>query len=227
MTKIHTLSFGVLAAVLSVTSLPAAATTFEVVSGTRAVALGSFGNTIGQSFTAVDNSLTSIGFQFTRGANAAAVNSAYTLNILSGDGLSGASLYSTSFVVAPTLAQRTFTFVDILLPSIAATIGSRYTATLTSTNIRNLVGIGPTVNIANGQQVTGDAYAGGTAYFTTVPYTDCATTTNCDFNFRVSGTTVAAVPEPATWATMFLGLSLGGIALRRRSRRSATVRAAA
>ncbi|MBD8545284.1 PEPxxWA-CTERM sorting domain-containing protein [Sphingomonas sp. CFBP 8760] len=38
---------------------------------------------------------------------------------------------------------------------------------------------------------------------------------------------VAAVPEPATWATMFLGLSLGGVALRRRSRRSATVRAAA
>ncbi len=227
MTTFRTLALGAVAVALSLTSLPAAATTFEVVSGARAVALGSFGNTVGQSFTAVDNSLTSIGFQFTRGANAAAVNSAYTLNILSGDGLSGTSLYTTSFVVSSTLAQRTFTFVEILLPSIAATIGSRYTATLSSTNIRNLVGIGPTVNTSTGVQLTGDAYAGGTAYFTAVPYADCTTTTNCDFNFRVSGTMVAAVPEPATWATMFLGLSLGGVALRRRSRRSATVRAAA
>jgi hypothetical protein len=223
MTMFRTLSLGALAAVLSVTGLPAAAATFEYLSGTRAVALGLNGNTVGQSFTAVDNSLTSIGFQFTRGANAAAVNSEYTLNILAGDGLSGTSLYATTFTVSPTLAQRTFTFVDILLPSIATTINSRYTATLTSTNIRNLVGTGP--DAQNG--VTRDIYTGGQAYFTNIPYTNCsnASTSTCDLNFRFTGTTVAAIPEPATWATMFLGLSLGGVALRRRARR--TVRIAA
>lgn len=225
MTIFRTLSLGALAAILSATSLPAAAATFASVPGARGGTLGSFGNTVGQSFTAIDTALTSIGFQFSRPSATNGTYADYTLNILSGDGLSGTSLFTTTFAVG--VASRAFSYVDVALPSIATTVGSRYTAVLTSTNTRHVLGLGPDYNTSTGRPLAGDPYAGGRAYLTTTSYANCTNTntSDCDLNFRVTGTTVAAVPEPATWATMFLGLSLGGIALRRRARRPVRIAA--
>jgi len=225
MTMFRTLALATVAATLSLTSLPAAAATIVSAPGTRGGTLGSFGNTVGQSFTAIDNTLTSIGFQFSRPSATNGTDASYTLSILSGEGLSGTSLFSTSFAV--TVASRAFSYVDIALPNLTATIGSKYTAVLNSTNTRYVLGLGPDYNTSTGRPLAGDPYAGGRAYLTTTSYANCTntSTSDCDLNFRVTGTTVAAVPEPATWATMFLGLSLGGIALRRRARRSVRIAA--
>jgi len=218
MTMFRTLASGTIAAALSLTGLPAAAATIDTMSGTvRGAALGRFGNVAAQSFTAVDNVLTSIAFQFSE-ANRNNANDAYTLDLLTGDGLAGSSLLGAPISFTVTTTGRPFTFTSIALPGIAVTATERYTAVLRSTNTRYTVGLGP--DVQNG--VTRDAYAGGQAYFATAPYTNCTndSTSNCDLNARITGTTVAAIPEPATWATMFLGLSLGGVALRRRARRS-------
>lgn len=225
MTMFRTLSFSAVAACLSLTSLPAAAATFASIPGTRGVTLGNFGNTVGQSFTAIDTALTSIGFQFSRPSATSGTYADYTLNILSDEGLSGTSLFTTTFAVGVT--ARAFSFVDITLPSIVTTIGAKYTAVLTSTNTRNVLGLGPDYNISTGVPIGGDSYAGGRAYFTTAPYANCTNNnaSNCDLNFRITGTSIAAVPEPATWATMFLGLSLGGVVLRRRARRPVQIAA--
>ncbi len=216
MTMLRKLALGTLAA-LSLASTSAAAATIDTTSGLlRGAALGRFGNAAGQSFTAVDNVLTSIAFQFSE-ANRANANDAYTLDLLTGDGLAGRSLLGTPISFTVTTTGRGFTFTSVALPNIAVTAMERYTAVLRSTNTRYAVGLGPDVQSG----VTRDAYTGGQAYFAAAPYPNCtnASTSNCDLNARITGTTVAAVPEPATWATMFLGLSLGGVALRRRARR--------
>ncbi len=223
MTMLRTLSFGALAAVLSTTALPAAAATIDIASGTaRGIVLGRSGNVAAQSFTAIDNVLTAIAFQFSV-ANSANANDAYTLDLLTGDGLAGRSLLAAPVGFTVTSTGRPFVFTSVTLPNVAVTINGRYTAVLNSTNARYSIGLGP--DVQNGS--TRDAYSGGQAYFTTSPYTNCtnASTSNCDFNARITGTTVAAVPEPATWATMFLGLSLGGVALRRRARRAVRITA--
>lgn len=225
MTKFRTLALGAVAATLSLTSLPATAATFASAPGTRGGTLGNVGNTAGQSFTAIDTALTSIGFQFSRPSATSGVYADYTLNILSGDGLTGTSLFTTNFAVG--VATRTFTYVDIALPNIATIVGSKYTAVLTSTNTRHVLGLGPDYDLVKNVPLAGNPYAGGQAYFATAPYANCTntSTSDCDLNFRVTGTTVAAIPEPATWAMMFLGLSLGGAALRRRARRSVRIAA--
>jgi len=223
MTKFRTLALGAVAAALSLTSLPAAAATIAIDSGTvRGVVLGRFGNGVAQSFTAIDNVLTSVAFQFSL-ANSANANDAYSLDLLSGDGFGGTSLLAAPISFSVTTTGRPFTFTSVALPNVSVAINSRYTAVLTSTNARYSVGLGP--DEQNG--ITRDAYAGGRAYFAAPSsYTNCNTdNTNCDLNARITGTTVAAIPEPATWATMFLGLSLGGAALRRRARRSVRIAA--
>jgi hypothetical protein len=230
MTMFRRLALAGVAATLSLVSLPAAAATIASTPGTRGATLGgtasgNFGGTAGQSFTALDNTLTSIGFQFSRPSATSGTDANYTLSILSGEGLSGSSLFSTTFAVAVT--SRAFSFVDILLPNLAVTVGSKYTAVLNGTNSRYVLGLGPDYNLQTGVALSGDSYAGGRAFLTTTSYANCTndSSSNCDLNFRVVGTTVVAVPEPATWATMFLGLSLGGVALRRRARRSVRIAA--
>ncbi len=225
MTMFRRLALAGVAATVSLTSLPAAAATIASTPGTRGATLSSFGNIAGQSFTAVDNTLTSVAFQFSRPSATSGTDANYTLSILSGEGLSGASLFSTTFAVAVT--SRSFSFVDILLPNLAVTVGSKYTAVLNSTNSRYVLGLGPNYDLQTGVPLSGDSYAGGRAFLTTTSYANCTndSSSDCDLNFRVTGTTVAAIPEPATWATMFLGLSLGGVALRRRARRAVRIAA--
>jgi acetyl-CoA carboxylase carboxyltransferase component len=64
-------------------------------------------------------------------------------------------------------------------------------------------------------------YAGGNAY--TANSGSFAALTAQDINFTVTGTP-PAVPEPASWAMMILGMGAVGGALRRRSKVSTTVK---
>lgn len=193
-------------------------------SGQRAFGIGFFGNAAGQSFTAIDSTLNSIGFQF-EGLNPTFTGASYTLSLIAGEALTGTSLATRTFTVPTAINSRTPVFYDIDIGSVAVTAGQRYTAVLNSTDTRNGLVLGPDINLNTGVPLTGDAYAGGRALFATVPYPNCNNTASsaCDFNFRVSGTTLtAAVPEPATWGMMIGGFAVTGGALRRRRRATAT-----
>lgn len=202
------------------TALPAAAATLEVVSGPtgqRAVTLSAF-DPLGQSFTAFDSRLTSIGFQF-QSLNPTAANDPITLQLLSGETLTGSALFSTSFTIPNSINGRTSTWFDVAVNNWAVTTGQKYTLALSTTSsVRNAIVLGPEININTGVPVGGDAYAGGTALFATQPYQGfCQTSGICDLNFRITAVTPAgAVPEPATWALMIGGFGAIGGAMRRR-----------
>ncbi|MEO5494105.1 MAG: PEPxxWA-CTERM sorting domain-containing protein [Sphingomonas sp.] len=218
------------AAVLAATcvAVPARAGDILVTSGTgqRAYALGFFGNASGQSFTSIDSTLKSIGFQF-EGLNPTFTGGTYTLSLIAGESLTGTALVTRTFTLPTAINSRTPVWFDIDIGNVAATIGQRYTAVLNSSDTRNGIVLGPDINLNTGVPLTGDAYAGGRAIFATVPYSTCNNTATsiCDFNFRVNGTTaVAGVPEPATWGMIILGFgALAGV-VRRRSAASPRVR---
>ena len=210
-------------AIPTVAPVAASAATIQVLSGSgqRAFALGFFGNSVGQSFTSIDATLNSIGFQF-EGLNPTTTGAAYTLSLIAGESLTGTSLVTRTFTLPTAINSRTPVFFDVNVGATAVTIGQRYTAVLNSTDTRNGIVLGPDININTGTPLTGDAYGGGRALFATVPYPNCNNTSSsaCDLNFRVTGTTVAAVPEPATWAMMLTGFALLGSMARRRPHRA-------
>ena len=198
----------------------ASAATIQVTSGTgqRAFIPGAFGNVAGQSFTSVDTTLNTIGFQF-EGLNPTFTGAAYTLTLVAGESLTGTSLVTRTFTLPTAINSRTPVWYDIDVGTTAVTAGQRYTAVLTSADTRNGIVLGPDINIFTGVPVSGDAYAGGRALFATSPYPNCTNTASsaCDLHFRVIGTSaVPAVPEPAAWAMMLGGFGLLGGVLRRR-----------
>ena len=207
----------VLAAALACAISPAIAATLQVVSGPtgqRSVTLDAFGP-VGQSFTAFDRVISSVGFQF-NALNPGLVNAPISLRLLSGSTLSGAALFSTTFTLPTSINSTTATWFDIAVPSWTVTTGQSYTLVLanTSSSFRNAVVLGPEININTGQVLGTDAYAGGTALFTTQPYQNfCVTSGICDLNFRITATT-PAVPESSTWAMLVSGFGIVGGAVR-------------
>ena len=206
---------------LVVAQAPAsAADILEVVSGTngvRSVTIASQ-DPLGQSFTATNTNLTSVGFQF-NALNPGASNLPISLSLLAGETLTGTALYSTSFTLPTSINDRTATWYDLDITGWNVDAGSKYTFVMTTGNsFRNAIVLGPEINIYNGQALSGDAYAGGTALFSNSPYSGyCETNGTCDLNFRVSSFTPSgAVPEPASWALMIVGFGLTGGAMRRR-----------
>jgi len=202
-----------------VAAAPASAGDISVVSGSGIRATTTFNGPIGQSFTSIDSSLTSVGFQFQL-FNTPQPTTPFTLQLLNGAGLGGTSIYSTQFALPTTIPTSGLNWYDVSLPNIATTIGGVYTFVLSNSSLRYGVVLGPDVNIQTGQVLGGDAYTGGQA-FGVQSYPNCPNTSasQCDLNFRVRGTTATgAVPEPATWAMMIAGFGMMGGALRRRSR---------
>ena len=212
-----------LAATLSFVSSTADAATLSVISGSgQRSTLVSFSGPLGQSFTAIDSNLTSFGFQF-YALNPNNANAPFTFTLRDGEGLTGSTLLTRSFTLPTSINTRVPAFFDFDITGALVTIGQRYTAVLTTANTRNGIVVGPDINIFTGAELSGDAYAGGRAFFTNTGFTNCTRdVSNCDLNFRVTGNTpMAAVPEPATWAMMLGGFGLAGGALRRRKFRLA------
>lgn len=206
-------------------ALPASAATLQVVSGTRGFTLSSF-DPIGQSFTAVDQNITSFGLQFQQ-LNAGA-NDPVTWTLYAGETLAGIALATRTITVPTSVNGRTPTWVDFDVTGTTLAVGQKYSFALTTgASPRVAVTFGPDYNYAT-SSFGPDAYAGGrmlvgasgdpdSTNFCTGP------ATRCDINFRVTGSTpVAAVPEPAAWATFIAGFGLlGGAARRRRFSRFA------
>ena len=214
----------VLVSAIAAPAIAQAADTIEVVSGTtgaRGAQIAAYGP-IGQSFTAIDNNLTSFGFQF-QTFNADVAAAPVTWSLLAGNGLSGAVIATRTLTLPSTLPARTGTFYDFDVSGTSVTVGQQYTAVLSTGTTRYGIALGPEVNIYTGVFLGGDAYAGGQAFFTRPAFSNCTNdaTSNCDLNFRVTGTnSVAAVPEPTSWAMMVGGLAALGGSLRRRTART-------
>ena len=218
----------VASAFLACAVTPAAAATLQVISGPtgqRAVTLDAFGP-VGQSFTAFDRVISSVGFQF-NSLNPGQANAPISLRLLSGSTLSGAALFTTTFTLPTSINNTTATWFDIAVPNWTVTTGQSYTLVLanTTSSFRNAVVLGPEININTGQVLGTDAYLGGTALFTTQPYQNfCTTSGICDLNFRITATT-PAVPEAATWTMLVAGFGIAGGAIRSSRRRAAALSA--
>jgi hypothetical protein len=216
-------SAALIAVAASFAAVQASGATLEVTSGSqRSFILSAFGD-VGQSFTAVDTNLTSWGFQF-NALNPGNANLPFTFNLYAGETLMGTSLATRIFTLPSSINTRTPTWFDFDITGITVLLGQKYTAVLSSGSSRNGVVMGPDINLSTGAELSGDAYTGGRAIFTTEVYPNCARTGNCDLNFRVTGTSaVAAVPEPTTWAMMIAGFGIVGFSLRRRSKQAVRV----
>ncbi len=212
-------------ALTAITAAPAhAAETIEVVSGpagTRLVTVAA-ADPIGQSFTSITDTITSVGFQFAT-LNGTAANTPLTLSIFAGETLSGTALFSSAFNLPGTIANRTPQWVDIAIPSLAVTQGQLYSLVLTATSNRAALAVGPDFNVATNQFSGGDAYGAGKLLTNwSGIYANCrGAGNNCDTNFRVTGDLAAApaVPEPSTWAMLIMGFGLLGGVLRRSQQR--------
>lgn len=205
---------------------PAFAGDISVISGSGMRATTLYNGPVGQSFTSIDTNLTSVGFQFQL-FNTPQANTPFTLTLLNGSGLGGTQIFTTQFTLPTTIPTSGLNWFDVALPNIATTIGNAYTFVLSNSSLRYGVVLGPDINIQTGQVLGGDAYTGGQA-FGVQSYPNCPNTpaSQCDLNFRVSGTTAAgAVPEPAAWAMMIGGFAMMGGALRRRTRTAQRVAA--
>lgn len=215
------------AAALAAISFTASAADASVVvtSGTRGATIGTSGP-IGQTFVADGVALSSFGFQFATG-NTAAENTPVTFQLLLGAGLTGAEVVSrTATLSIPT--GRTPTWYDFDLTGTTLVLGQSYTALVSTGSTRLSLIFGPNLS-TSGVPASGDAYLPGSliatrSFETTTPY--CATNNTCDANFRFTSLAAAAVPEPATWAMMMVGLFAVGASMRARRSGGATLRAA-
>ena len=120
-----------------------------------------------------------------------------------------------------------FTFSLTALADFSATLSQSFTnaankiSNLELSLYRGMVGSGTLItsspaSLSTGGQLTAISYNGAIAgsYYLEVT----GTAPSADLNFSGDITTVAAVPEPATWAMMMLGfLGVGFVAYRRRS----------
>lgn len=203
---------------------PANAGTILNSDGVRGATISSF-QPLGQSFTAIDTMLISIGFQFSA-ANPTRLNDPVTLTLRNGEGQGGAILTSRTATLPTTIVDRTPVWFDFDLSGVGLTVGSLYTALLSTTSARFGVAYGP--RSTNTAQALGpDAYLGGRMISSgdPDPYGFCTSSRQCDLNFRVTGSTaVPAVPEPAAWAMMLAGFGALGFAMRRRVKQTARIR---
>ncbi|WP_375420222.1 PEPxxWA-CTERM sorting domain-containing protein [uncultured Sphingomonas sp.] len=162
----------------------------------------SFFGPVGQSFVAFAPKLTSIGFGY-RVSSSWLPIAPVTMNLYEGAGFTGNLVATRTFT--PTAATNSIFDADFT--GTALTVGSIYTAAVSTSNA--YFGVAATPN----------NYDGGQAY-TQLDLSDYpigAGGGTLDLQFRiVAADSIAAVPEPASWALMILGFGMVGAGLRRR-----------
>jgi hypothetical protein len=164
---------------------------------------------IGQSFTAIDDQLVSIGFKLGT-LNQGFPNDPVTVDLYSGTGTGGTLLASDTLTLPASLDYTAFTNFDF--SGTTLTVGGIYSAVVSIDGSSPHTGIGLSLT---------DTYSGGTAFSQNLGDAGCNPGA-CDLAFQVVGTSAAgAVPEPATWAMMILGFGAAGAALRQRRRTAA------
>lgn len=192
------------AAVLATAAGAASAGTIENTLGQFDAAIG-FYAPLGQSFTAIDPELLSIGFAYSD-LNPGSDNTPITLSLYAGNGVGGALIASRTFTLPDVLPSITDppSIIDTDFSGVSLIVGQEYTAALTTMSFK--------VGVVYGA----DGYAGGT---TTSPLSQCST--GCDTDFRIVGRSdngPGGVPEPAAWALMLTGFLAAGSVLRSRPR---------
>jgi len=201
-------------AVAAAAGAAASAPAAEYVSGARLANVATQGP-VGQSFVAETGLLNSFGFQFA-GLTTSAVSATVTFALRQGAGSTGALVATRTATVAGA-ANRALNWFDFDLTGLTGAVvaGQTYTA-LVSTGTANLgLAFGPDVD-EDGVATSTAVYAGG-AMVAGRAIGGCGTgNALCDANFRFTTAAAAAVPEPATWATMIVGLFAVGYAVRRR-----------
>jgi hypothetical protein len=162
---------------------------------------------MGQSFTAVDPFLASIGFTISS-INAHLPLADLGVRLYEGNGFGGSVLATVNASPQPVLAFP-FAYFDWNFGGLALTPGQAYTAELITTNAH----WGTDVFASD----TVDAYAGGTAFTGGLP----GITLNdglrhaADLRFQVNGFS-APVPELSTVAMLAAGLAVLTLGMRRR-----------
>ncbi|MHA6721878.1 PEPxxWA-CTERM sorting domain-containing protein [Sphingomonas sp. RS2018] len=204
-------------------SSTAMATDTSVTGGTGQRSLGLAGSApLGQSFTAIDEQLTSFGFQF-QILNAGVADSNVTFTLREGAGFDGAIVKQFTTTITGIATGRTPSWFDFGLTGTTLVSGRQYSAVLTGGSTRYGLVYGPNINLSTGAALGPDAYAGGALLATGLTNNRACDSGICDANFRFSGVTaVAAVPEPATWGMAIIGFGAIGAAQRRRRRAIAT-----
>jgi PEP-CTERM motif len=120
----------------------------------------------------------------------------------------GAALYTSAVEVVPA-TDTTFTFS----PGITLTAGAQYIALVTPDPGGVALGGFGYAQMASGVAASGFYYAEGDPTQNWSPYRNSAA---FHADFSQGGPQGGAVPEPATWSMMILGLGAAGSLLRRR-----------
>jgi hypothetical protein len=183
-------------ALLATIALPASATTIENDGAWVDFYQIAYFSPLGQSFTAVDADLLSIGFNYAE-INSGFENSAITIDLHEGAGLGGAVIASRTFTLANLSGWTDTDFSGVTL-----TVGQVYTAAVSTSSPLEAINL------------TADVYAGGNLYTPQQGFP-----ADRDLMFRVVG--ASDVPEPVSWAMMVGGFGLIGGAMR--TRRKAAV----
>lgn len=151
---------------------------------------------IGQSFTAIDSNLISIGFRLGQ-LNPSFPNDPIKLELYAGTG-TGGTLIASRTLTLPIGADYSY-FTDFDLTGTVLSVGAVYSAALSVVGNSPLTGI--VVDL-------GHSYTGGLLFRSEVSSEGCG---DCDLAFRVIG---GAVPEPASWALLIAGFGFTGGAMR-------------
>lgn len=203
-----------LAAAVALSATAANAADIVVTSGSGQRSLGiDAHDPLGQIFTATDSSLLSFGFQL-QTLNSGQQNSPITLTLLTGAGFNGSVVATRTLTPLGIPTTRTPTWVDFDFTGTPLQVGQAYTALLSGSSNRYGLVYGPDISLNTGAAIGPDAYAGGSIIASAGLSGICSGGGVCDANFRVSGITVAPVPEPATWAMMLVGFGAIGYSVR-------------